>query len=251
MAFDFEVVRTNDVIRIVVLEKTPAKYPHKRIGSSVYTVNLATNVTISANRREVLRSEEPTCITSWLFTTHLIHYRIRLYCILFLLIREQYGIPHVAICNGKNRDFRGIESYWAKSYIYCASGGYFDRCGEIETHFPKAIRHFRIFSKHYLAVANYPNETGIAQLTSVLNLIKLSYLCISVAEDVPTEILRYDLGSKKYQQLQLLPTKGASDLCFLEIGTGLNTLHFLVVVNRLAFGMTFAIHEMLHKKQNA
>jgi hypothetical protein len=44
--------------------------------------------------------------------------------------------------------------------------------------------------------------------------------------------------------LQLLPTKGASDLCFLDIGTGLNTLHFLVVVNKLAFGMADSIQEM-------
>lgn len=66
-----------------------------------------------------------------------------------------------------------------------------------------------------------------------------------MAENVPTEILRYDLGTKMYKQLQLLPTKGASDLCFLDIGTGLNTLHFLVVVNRLAFGMTdYSIQEM-------
>ena len=78
-----------------------------------------------------------------------------------VLCREQFGIPHVAICNSKAKDFRGIDSYRTKSYIYCASGGYFDRCGEIETHFPQTIRHFRIFSKHYLAVANHPNETGI------------------------------------------------------------------------------------------
>jgi hypothetical protein len=72
----------------------------------------------------------------------------------------------------------------------------------------------------------------------------LPVLEISVVEDVPTEILRYDLGSETYKQLQLLPTKGASDLCFLGIGTGLNTLHFLVVVNRLAFGMTVTIQKM-------
>ena len=118
---------------------------------------------------------------------------------------------------------------------------YEDHSGEWQT----PILYKLLFICHqngYYGDGYYPNETGIAQLTSILNLIKLSFLFISVAEDVPTEILRYDLGSKKYQQLQLLPTKGASDLCFLEIGTGLNTLHFLVVVNRVAFGMTFAIY---------
>ncbi|KZS11248.1 putative Closca [Daphnia magna] len=198
LAFDFEIVRTNDVFRIIVLEKNPLVYPHKRSGSSVYILTFATDLTVSAIRSQVLRNEEPTCITSW----------------------EQFGIPHVAICNGKKRDSRGIDSDWTKSDIYCASESYFDQCGAIETHFPKAIRHFRIFSKHYLAVANYPNET--------------------VAEDVPTEILRYDLRSKMYQQLQFLPTKGATDLCFLNIGTGLNTIHFLVVVNQLAFNSTGA-----------
>ncbi|KAI9558066.1 hypothetical protein GHT06_014819 [Daphnia sinensis] len=196
LAFDFEIVRINDVFRIIVLEKNPLVYPHKRSGSSVYILTFASDLTVSAIRSQVLRNEEPTCITSW----------------------EQFGIPHVAVCNGKIRDSRGIDSDWAKSYIYCASGSFFDRCGEIETHSPKAIRHFRIFSKHYLAVANYPNET--------------------VAEDVPTEILRYDLRSKMYQQVQLLPTKGATDLCFLKIGTGLNSIHFLVIVNQLAFNST-------------
>lgn len=62
-----------------------------------------------------------------------------------------------------------------------------------------------------------------------------------MAEDVPTEILRYDLRSKMYQQLQFLPTKGATDLCFLNIGTGLNTIHFLVVVNQLAFSKQNAV----------
>ncbi|XP_057379728.1 uncharacterized protein LOC130702079 [Daphnia carinata] len=198
LAFDFEIVLTNNVFRIIVLEKNPLVYPHKRSGSSVYILTFATDLTLSAIRSQVLRNEEPTCITSW----------------------EQFGIPYVVICNGKNRDSRGIDSDWTKSYIYCARGSYFDQCSEFETHFPKAIRHFRIFSKHYLAVANYPNETA--------------------AEDVPTEILRYDLRSKMYQQLQLLPTKGATDICFLKIGTGLNTMHFLVVVNQLAFNSTGA-----------
>lgn len=67
-----------------------------------------------------------------------------------------------------------------------------------------------------------------------------------MAEDVPTEILRYDLRSKMYQQLQFLPTKGATDLCFLNIGTGLNTIHFLVVVNQLAFSKQNAVWRLKH-----
>ena len=82
-AFDFEVVRTNDIIRLVVLEKTPTKYPHKRAGSSVYTVNLATDATISVTRREVLPSEKPTCITTWLFVLFIFNCQIDL--IIFFL----------------------------------------------------------------------------------------------------------------------------------------------------------------------
>ena len=145
-----------------MLEKLPIVYPHKRIGSTVFSVKFEANFTISSSRREVLRSEEPTCITSWFDcclrnVKHLLNLGDSW---LFFCYREQFGIPHVAICNGKSRNFNGVESYWSTSNIFCATGGYFDRCDEIKTHFPQAIRHFQIFSKHYLAVANSPNGTG-------------------------------------------------------------------------------------------
>lgn len=57
-----------------------------------------------------------------------------------------------------------------------------------------------------------------------------------VGEHVSTEIFTYDLGSKKYRHLQYLPTKGAKDICFLELGSGLDADHFLFVVNQLSTG---------------
>ena len=57
-------------------------------------------------------------------------------------------------------DADGIKNYATQSYIYCASGGYLDQCGQIETHFPQAMKHFHILNRHYLAVANHPNSIG-------------------------------------------------------------------------------------------
>lgn len=65
---------------------------------------------------------------------------------------------------------------------------------------------------------------------------------ILASEHVPTEILRYDHGNKKYRHLQFLPTKGAKDVCFLKIGSGLDTDYFLVVLNELSFGNNFVIN---------
>lgn len=56
------------------------------------------------------------------------------------------------------------------------------------------------------------------------------------SEHVYTEILRYDVGTDKYKHHQLLPTKGAKDVCFLKIGSGLNADHFLFIVNQLSSG---------------
>ena len=67
LAFDFEMVRTNDVVRVVVLENNPIAYPHKRIGSTVYTVIFESSLNVSISRREVLLSEQPTCVTTWYF----------------------------------------------------------------------------------------------------------------------------------------------------------------------------------------
>ena len=80
---------------------------------------------------------------------------------LFLLwYRKQHGIPHLDICNSMIVDADGIVNYSTQSYIYCASGGYLDQCGEIDTHFPQAIKHFHIFNRHYIAVANHPANIG-------------------------------------------------------------------------------------------
>lgn len=69
LAFDFEIIRTNDVrglsvINILVLENSLLMYPHKRVGSTVYTI-LFENTNVRVSRREVLRSEKPTCVTTW------------------------------------------------------------------------------------------------------------------------------------------------------------------------------------------
>ena len=66
----------------------------------------------------------------------------------------------MAICNSMIVDADGIKNYATQSYIYCASGGYLDQCGQIETHFPQAVKHFYILNRHNLAVANHPNSIG-------------------------------------------------------------------------------------------
>lgn len=65
LSFDFEVVRVKDIVRIVVLEQNPLAHPHKRSGSSVFNLNFENGQNITSSRGEVLKSEEPTCITSW------------------------------------------------------------------------------------------------------------------------------------------------------------------------------------------
>lgn len=64
-AFDFELVYTIEAVRIVVLEQDPLIQPHKRTGSSVYTLTFQEWPTVSVSRGEVVRSERPSCITGW------------------------------------------------------------------------------------------------------------------------------------------------------------------------------------------
>ena len=64
-AFDFELVFMNEAVRVVVLEQNPLTQPHKRTGSSVYTLTFQEWPKVSASRGEVVRSEHPSCITSW------------------------------------------------------------------------------------------------------------------------------------------------------------------------------------------
>lgn len=65
MTFDFEIVRAHNVNLIVVLEKSPAAFPYKQTGSSVFVLTFETNLNVTASRRLVLGSEQPSCITSW------------------------------------------------------------------------------------------------------------------------------------------------------------------------------------------
>lgn len=63
-------------------------------------------------------------------------------------------------------------------------------------------------------------------------------LVFTELEDVPTEILHYDLGIGTYRHLQFLPTKGAKDICFFSLASGLNAEFFLAVINEFSFGKT-------------
>lgn len=62
--FDFEVLTGKQSVRLVTLEENPRKQPHLRTGSTVYSLTF-NNSSVSVSRGEILRSEQPTCLTSW------------------------------------------------------------------------------------------------------------------------------------------------------------------------------------------
>lgn len=129
----------------------------------------------------------------------------------------QFGVPHLAICSGRSDDSAGRPTYSAKSNIFCASGGYYDKCGELATHNARQIAHFRVRREHFLAVANHPNDTA--------------------AEHAAAEVFKYSFAAGAYVSFQHLPTKAAVDVCALTLGSGSNQQHFLAVVNHHTFGL--------------
>ena len=62
------------------------------------------------------------------------------------------------------------------------------------------------------------------------------FLCSADGQNVPSEILRYNVSSGSYQHLQYLPTKSPSDLCFFRLGSRPDEMEFyLLAVNQFSF----------------